>query len=182
MLMISIKDIPKSEQHTHAHRLLRECLKPLDIDYSADTAIIKNKYGKPSLAEYPEVKYNISHADGICACIVSEHECGIDCENVRIYRPNVMKRAFSEEEKNLVLNADENSRDLIFFRLWTLKEAYIKAIGIGLSFPMSKVNFSFDGNIINSNVSDCIFRQYILKDGKFVVSVCEQTVNISYES
>lgn len=182
MLMISIKDIPKNEQHNHAHKLLRECLKPLNIAYSEDTAITKNRYGKPSLTEYPDIKYNISHADGISACIVSEYECGIDCENVREYRPNVMKRAFSDDEKNMILSAPENQRNLLFFRLWTLKESYIKAIGMGLSFPLNQANFSFENGIINSNITDCRFRQYILRNGKFIVSVCEQIVNISCES
>lgn len=182
MLMISIIDIPKIEQHNHAHRLLRECLKPLNIDYSENVEITKNKYGKPSLSEYSNVRYNVSHADGISACIVSEYECGIDCENVREYRPNVMKRAFSDNEKNMILSAPENQRNLLFFRLWTLKESYIKAIGMGLSFPLNQANFSFENGIINSNINGCRFRQYILRDGKFIVSICEQIVNISCES
>ncbi len=182
MLIISIKDIPRTEQHTHAHRILRECLKPLGIDYSEDAKTTKNRYGKPSLTEFPDIKYNISHADGISACIVSDYECGIDCENVREYRPQVMKRAFSERERNAVLSAPANEKNLLFFRLWTLKEAYIKSIGMGLSFPMNKANFSFENGRINSNIMDCCFRQYILHDGKFVLSICEQIVNISPET
>lgn len=182
MLIISIKDIPKGEQHAHTHKLLRESLKSLGIPYCEHTAITKNRYGKPSLTDFPNIKYNISHADGISACIVSEYECGIDCENVREYRPQVMKRAFSEDERNTVLSAPENERNLLFFRLWTLKEAYIKAIGMGLSFPMNKVNFSFENGRINSNITDCRFRQYILRGGKFVLAICEQIVNISPET
>lgn len=182
MLIISIKDIPKSEQHSHAHRLLRECLKPFGIVYSENTETAKNRYGKPSLTEFPNIKYNISHADGISACIVSEYECGIDCENVREYRPQVMKRAFSEDERNSILSAPESEKNLLFFRLWTLKEAYIKAIGMGLSFPMNKANFSFEDGKINSNITDCRFRQYILRDGKFVLAICEQIVNIFPET
>lgn len=174
MLMISIHDVPKNEQHTHAHKLLRECLKPYNIDYSENTEIIKNRYGKPSLAENQEIKYNISHADGISACIVTDSECGIDCENVRQYRPNVMKRAFSESEAELVLSAPDSERDLIFFRLWTLKEAYIKATGIGLSFPMKNAVFSLENNKITSDIQGFQFRQYILHDKKFIVSVCCQ--------
>ena len=60
--------------------------------------------GKPSLALFPDIHYNISHAEGIAACIVSDFECGIDCERVREYRPNVMKRAFSEKEREIVEN------------------------------------------------------------------------------
>ena len=80
MLMISIREMDKKELHTHAHRLLRECLRPLGVDYGEDTPVTKGKMGKPSLADRPDIHYNLSHANGIAACIVSEQECGIDCE------------------------------------------------------------------------------------------------------
>ncbi len=173
MLMISIKDMDKKELHTHAHRLLRECLRPLGIDYGEDTPVIKGKMGKPSLADRPDIHYNLSHANGIAACIVSEQECGIDCENVREHRPNVMKRAFSANERQMVENASAEERDLLFFRLWTLKEAYVKALGTGISYPMDKAEFSFRGGEIVTNIKDCRFRQYIISGGKYVVAVCE---------
>ena len=172
--MVSIGDIPKSEQHNRAHKLLRECLKPLKISYPAELSC--GEYGKPYLAEHPEVKFNLSHSDGIAACIVSDHECGIDCEKVRNFHPKAMQRAFSDAERELVNSAPEEERDLLFFRIWTLKEAYIKAIGRGLSFPMDRVEFSFDGDRVISNVPDFRFRQYVIH-GEFVVSICEQIVN-----
>ena len=83
MLAISIKDVQKKEQRTHAHNLLRECLKVCGIDYIQDkTPVVRNEHGKPSLKDYPEIHYNMSHADGITACMLSDSECGIDCENV----------------------------------------------------------------------------------------------------
>ncbi len=173
MLMISIKDMDKNELHAHAHRLLRECLIPLGIDYGEDTPVIKGKMGKPSLEGRPDIHYNLSHAKGIAACIVSEKECGIDCENVREYRPNIMRRAFSESERQLVESASPEERDLMFFRLWTLKEAYVKAIGIGISYPLNEAEFSFRGEEIVTELKDCRFRQYIICGGKYVVSVCE---------
>lgn len=168
--MISMIDLPKNEQHSHAHNLLRECLKRLNIVYNEDTPVIKGERGKPSLAEYPDVKYNLSHADGIAACVVGDRECGIDCEKVRPFRPNVLKRAFSENEKALIGSAPENERDLLFFRLWTLKEAYVKALGVGIAYPLDTVEFSFDGDNIVTDIKDCSFRQYIIK-GEFVVSI-----------
>lgn len=173
MIIISIKDIPNKEQHSHAHKLLRECLKPLNIAYSEDMPITKNQYGKPSLTDYPEVFYNLSHAKGIAACIVSDAECGIDCEPIREYRPNVVKRAFSDSEKSMILSAPENQRNMLFFQLWTLKEAYIKAVGMGLSYPMSDIEFSFENGEILSNAIDYRFRQYILKN-KYIVSICKK--------
>jgi len=175
MLAISIKDVQKKEQRTHAHNLLRECLKVCGIDYIQDkTPVVRNEHGKPSLKDYPEIHYNMSHADGITACMLSDSECGIDCENVRQYRPNVVKRVFSESEKILLENTPENERDLLFFRLWTLKEAYVKAIGTGISYPMNTAEFSFEGKHIATNIKGFKFKQYILKNKKYVVSICRK--------
>ena len=173
MLMISIKDMDKRELHSHTHRVLRECLRPFGIEYTEDTPVIKGRMGKPSLAEHPHIHYNLSHANGIAACMVSDCECGIDCENVRDFRPNVMKRVFSDKEREMVENAPASDKSLLFFRLWTLKEAYVKAIGTGIAFPMDTASFSFSGNRIVTDIESCRFRQYIIGSGKFVVSVCE---------
>ena len=173
MIMISLTCTDRVGLHRHAHRLLGECLKLRKIEYSEDTPVIKGRMGKPSLAEHPDVHYNLSHAEGITACIVSDYECGIDCEKVRKYRPNVMKRAFSASERKMVESAPEAEKDLIFFRLWTLKESYVKAIGSGISYPMDTVEFRFEGDRIITDLPGCRFRQFIIKGGSFVAAVCE---------
>lgn len=171
MIAVSLIDIDKKNQHSHAHRLLRECLKPFGVDYTEDSPVTKGKFGKPSLTEHPEIHYSISHADGISACIVSGKECGIDCERIRPLRPAVMRRAFSENEKQLVEEAPEEQRDTLFFRLWTLKEAYIKAVGTGLSFPLEQAEFILTEDGFTTAIDGYKFRQYIIR-GEFVVSVC----------
>lgn len=172
MLLISLKELEHKEYHCHAHNLLRECLKTYGIDYNADTPIIKNDMGKPSLAERPDIHFNLSHAKGISACIVSERECGIDCEQKREYRPNVAKRAFSESEREFLESLPEEERDMMFTRLWTLKESYVKAIGTGISYPLNTVGFAFDGDEIISDKKGCRFRQYLIHGGKYIVSLC----------
>lgn len=174
MLLISLMDIDRKKQHSHAHALLRECLKAHDIAYSEDTPLVRNSMGKPSLAEYPELHFNLSHANGIAACIVSERECGIDCERVRPYRENVVKRAYSESEKELLSCTPEAERDLLFFRLWTLKEAYVKAIGTGISYPLNTVEFSFENGSVITNITGYSFRQYLIRGGEYIVSICEK--------
>lgn len=169
-IKISFDKVHHSEQHQLAHGLLRDMLKKVyGIDYSEDM-ISKNSYGKPYLTDYPEIFFNVSHSNGITACITDSRECGIDCEKVREYRPNVMKRAFSESEREIVENAPENERNLLFFTFWTLKEAYVKAIGKGLSYPMNEVKFQLIDGDITSNIKDYKFSRYIYNDGEFVVS------------
>ena len=73
----------------------------------------------------------------------------------------------------MVETAPEDKKSELFFRLWTLKEAYVKAIGVGISYPMNTVEFSFDSGRIITNIKDCRFRQYIVGNREFIVSVCE---------
>lgn len=173
MLLISVKNVPKGQHHFHAHSLLRSCLGSMGIDYNENTPIVKNKLGKPSLADFPNVHYNLTHADGIAACIVSNKQCGIDAEKIRPYRENVIKRIFSDAEKTMFDNTPQELRNKLFFRLWTLKESYVKAIGIGVSYPMNTVEFSFQDNQIISNIQDYSFTQYII-DNEFIVAVCQK--------
>ena len=172
-----LDSVPHKEQHRAAHGLLADMLKRLyGIDYTEDM-ITKGKYGKPYLADYPEIFFNLSHSEGITACITEDRECGIDCEKVREYRPNVMKRAFSEKEREMIENAAESERDLLFFTLWTLKEAYIKAMGKGLSYPMDEVEFTFENDAVTSNITDFEFRRYIIEGGKFVIATAVKIKN-----
>ena len=172
MLLISLKDLERKEQHDHAHNLLRECLRTYGIAYSEDTPVDKNDMGKPSLAEHPDIHFNLSHAKGIAACIVTDRECGIDCEQVRKCSQGVMRRAFTESERTLVEALPEDQQDLMFTRIWTLKESYVKALGIGVSYPLNTVGFSFDGDRIISDKDGCSFRQYLIHGSRYVVSVC----------
>ena len=172
MILISTEQVPKAEQHTHAHALLSRALKEFGTAYIlGETPLVFGEHGKPSLSERPEVHFNISHADGIAAAVVSENECGIDCERVRAYDPRVMKRVCTEAEQAAISSAPEDERDLLFFRLWTLKEAYVKALGKGLSFPLRKAEFAFDGDKILTELS-CAFTQYVINN-EFAVAVCE---------
>lgn len=178
MIRISLKNVPNKEQHCHAHSLLKDLLKKYNIDYNAETAIGKNRYGKPFLADYPHIRFNVSHAKGIAACIVENRECGIDCEQVRNYYPNVAKRVFADSELALLEAAPDAEKDLLFFRLWTLKEAYVKAIGQGISYPMREVAFSFENGQVVCSDKNYDFRQYILKNEQFVVSTVVYRINL----
>lgn len=172
MLIISTKNVSKSEQHSHAHSLLSCALREYGIDYvNGATPMVYGEQGKPALAEHHGVHFNISHADGISAVVVSENECGIDCESVRRHNPRAAERVCSESEQAMLKAASETERDLLFFRLWTLKEAYVKALGKGLSFPMREAEFAFDGDRIKTEISGCMFSQYII-DSELFVAVC----------
>ncbi len=163
----------KHEQHEAAHRLLQECL-PLyarehGISVSKAAPVLSfGEMGKPVFRDYPRIHFNLSHCMGLAVCLFSETECGVDCESIRKYKPRTAQRVCTPQE-NATLEAAEDP-DILFTRLWTLKEAYVKAIGIGISYPLREVGFVIDGENIVSNRTDASFMQLLLPD--HVVSVC----------
>lgn len=172
MLVFKTGIFDKKSGHETVHALLGECLGRQGIEYRGESQLGFGEHEKPYLMEFPDVHFNLSHARAICACLVSGFECGVDCENVRPYRPRVTERCYTDTEKQAVEALSGTERDLMFFRLWTLKEAYVKAIGIGISYPMNEAEFWFEGKKLYSNINDCTFEQYII-NGRYVLSVCK---------
>lgn len=161
----------RSEQHEAAYRLLSESVKRLCgiTSYTFE----KGEHGKPFFAEYPEIKFNISHCSGLAVCGISEGEIGVDAELIRPYNGKVMRRIFSESEQNYILFSENQNRD--FFRFWTLKECFGKAVGTGISSDLKNYGFEISDDINNSprceKITDKIFTQKILQK-KWVVSIC----------
>ncbi|MGN0580185.1 MAG: 4'-phosphopantetheinyl transferase family protein [Ruminococcus sp.] len=173
MLIISVKDVSVQSRHVHAHSLLKSCLRLHGIAYETDCGLVRNKYGKPSLETGCGVHFSLTHAEGIAACVTSPFECGIDAEPVKKYRPNVVRRAFSRSEQEQLEALDsEDERILLFTRLWTLKEAYVKALGIGISYPLAEAEFDLSDGSIRTPIQDFTFRNYLVCGERFSVSVC----------
>lgn len=107
-----------------------------------------NKFGKPEIESSGSpslLRFNLSHCAGLVVCAVTiGREIGVDCENINRNAEisNLASRVFSPREQEYLDSAPESQRALAFFRLWTLKEAYVKARGIGLSLSLQK--FSMD--------------------------------------
>lgn len=96
-----------------------------------------NKQGKPELANDPHLQFNLSHSrDQALLTVGYEHPLGIDIEyfSGRPYL-GIAQHLFSQREIEAVHNAPLRLQPLIFFTIWTQKEALIKACGLGLSYP-----------------------------------------------
>ena len=91
----------RREEHETAYKMLSYGLKNLyDI---TEYNIEKGEHGKPFIAEYPEIKFNISHCNGLVVCGFSDNDIGVDAELIRDFSPRVMERIFSAEEKEKCL-------------------------------------------------------------------------------
>ncbi len=117
-------------------RLLATHLPPGQLHFSrADS-------GRLLLAGDTGWHISLSHAASGIAVIVSQSPCGIDIEPPRPAAiEKVAARYFSEAEKSALQAAAPAERLTLFFRLWTLKEASVKALGEGLAGNMSRLAF-----------------------------------------
>src|SRR5262249_15930829 len=99
-------------------------------------------YGKPALAgEYKDspLRFNLSHSYRLGLIAVTENnELGVDVEYMRAYfaSEHIARRFFSPREVEAFNAVAPEDRVTAFFRCWTRKEAFIKAIGKGLSQPL----------------------------------------------
>lgn len=98
----------------------------------ADYAYGKN--GKPYLRDRQNLFFSLSHSEHHLVCAVADTEIGVDIEPVSTLRPAVMRRCFTREEQEWI--GDDATR---FSRLWTMKEAYMKWTGSGLSVPANEI-------------------------------------------
>jgi 4'-phosphopantetheinyl transferase len=107
--------------------------------------------GKPEISNpgVPPLRFNLTHTAGLVACVINLFgECGIDAEKiVPRHRPGaVARRMFSSEEYLNHQALGGYDRLEYFFERWTLREAYVKARGIGIRFPTQKLCFRIDSS------------------------------------
>lgn len=137
-----------AQQFLVARALLRSTLSRYRDVAPRDWTFQQNQYGRPSVCT-PDcgqaLSFNVSHTDGLVVCAVSETaRIGIDVENLsrQLDFHGLARHSFSEHEvAALELSTDEELVDK-FYSLWTLKESYIKARGMGLSIPLDSFGFT----------------------------------------
>lgn len=103
------------------------------------------RHGEPFLAGVrgasENVRFNLAHsADAALIAIADDREVGIDleriCHNVESLKP--AERFFSPDEFERLRHVPDDQANRLFFTLWTCKEAYLKAIGTGLSLELDR--------------------------------------------
>jgi 4'-phosphopantetheinyl transferase len=100
--------------------------------------------------------FNVSHSHGIALyAITREREVGVDVEYVRhdMAGESIAERFFSAQEVARLRALPAEAQPLAFFNCWTRKEAFIKAIGEGLSFPLDQFEVSLDAKEPSAMVS-----------------------------
>ncbi len=140
-----------------AHSLKRAVLSWADQTvYPLDWRFTEGPYGKPSIEGRADLHFNISHCRGLVACAL-RFGCPVGVDVEWIGRPapiEVAQHFFSAAEAEWLARQPDTARHHGFFRLWTLKEAYIKAVGRGLLHPLSAFSISVESLTLSSLNSD----------------------------
>lgn len=180
--MVWIYQMPLLEQEGKSKRevekeaggqlLMKGLAEACKIRAEQEPVIKRGEHGKPYLADFPDIHYNISHTDRLLVCGIGDVELGIDVERIRPFKENVMKRVLSEAEQRTAESLQKEQQPEYFFRIWTLKESYGKAAGCGLSMDMKDISFELkpEGEIYCSR-SGVYCRQWMLRED-YVLSVC----------
>jgi 4'-phosphopantetheinyl transferase len=117
-------------------RILGEYLKiePRMIEFSY------NQYGKPYLAGC-NIKFNVSHSRGRVLCAITlNDELGVDLEHTEkdFDFIETAEKCFSETELGILKGVPKSKQREAFYKIWTKKEAVVKAIGKGISTPLTE--------------------------------------------
>jgi 4'-phosphopantetheinyl transferase len=135
-----------------AHDLLRRTLSAHGGRAPHEWAFTSSAHGKPTLTPALRAEtglsFNLAHTDGLVACaVVREEAIGIDVETIDRGADAfaVARRFFSAAEIVDLERCAESTRPTRFVEIWTLKEAYVKAVGNGLALPMNDFGFVLEG-------------------------------------
>jgi len=133
--------------------LMRVALSSYDSSIAAASwNFTYSDFGKPAISEEQNsasLHFNLSHSAGKVVLAVSRFkDIGVDVECARKSRriAAIAQRYFSDTEADELLILPEDKQQSRFYDLWTLKEAYIKACGMGLTIPLQYLSYGFSGD------------------------------------
>ncbi|WP_290947271.1 4'-phosphopantetheinyl transferase superfamily protein [Fibrobacter sp.] len=111
----------------------------------ADERIAYGENEKPFLADCPGIHFNLSHSGERVMCVISPFEVGCDVEIIKGNRGRLAERFFLPEESAWIKHFESlEMQTEAFYRLWTLKECYMKVTGRGMSLMPDKFALHVD--------------------------------------
>lgn len=96
-----------------------------------DLSLAYGRYGKPYLAQCPDVHFNLSHSGTIALCAVAWEPVGADVELRHKHDEGIAELCFTGDERRWM--CEQPDADIAFTRMWVRKESYLKLLGTGLT-------------------------------------------------
>ena len=136
--------------------------------------IVEGENGKPYLPGHPGIYFNISHSEQRAIAVFSDVEAGCDIEYAKVSPGlGLAERFFCPEECRYILKQEEKRQAATSYRLWTLKESFLKATGFGLKLPLDQFCISLEGEIrVRQQVNQKKYYFKEWRDGEYQIAVC----------
>ena len=138
---------------------------------SADKII----YGENDKPKIEGICFNLSHSHDMVVCAISEKEVGCDVEKIKKVKGKIAEHFFTKNEAAYLQALGEEERQNEFFRIWTLKESYLKMTGEGMKLALNQFEFVFGEGVKvlrNGEICNCFIKEYTLPGYK--LSVCAE--------
>jgi 4'-phosphopantetheinyl transferase len=136
-------------EYALSHAMVRLALSEYAPVKPQDWQFLTGEKGKPEIASPPldiPLWFNLSHTGGFAVCVAGRaRHLGVDVENMnrKASHQELAEHFFAPAEYEYLRNLPPSLQREAFFRIWTLKEAYIKADGRGLAIPLDSFSFRF---------------------------------------
>ncbi len=102
---------------------------------SAEEAVDEN--GKPWLPRCPGLHFSLSHSGAFAMCAAADKPVGCDIQLAAPRSLRIAERYFTQAERERIRAQEtEEARQAMFYRIWTLKESFVKCLGLGLRLPL----------------------------------------------
>jgi 4'-phosphopantetheinyl transferase len=132
----NIKNVLLQTRYLFIHARLRQLL-GIKLKLAPEKIVIaRTSFGKPFLPENPDLVFNLSHSDDkFLIALARNCWLGVDIEKVktRVDFSGLVSKCFAEEEKYHWHKLPKAEKETEFYRFWTRKEAFVKAVGRGLA-------------------------------------------------
>lgn len=144
------------------HSMLRILLSRYLQNSPENILLSTNEYGKLFLPK-SDVFFNISHSENmVMLAFVRKMQIGVDIEKIKYLNDylQIAKNCFLPEESRRIYSyANEDNSMECFYKIWTIKEAYVKACGDGLSKSLKSFVILEDGTVKDYS-NDIVYNYY----------------------
>jgi 4'-phosphopantetheinyl transferase len=138
----------KKEEFLSSRLLLRFLLTRYSKMGAEGVEAIPDTMGRPFWMRGREripLYFSLSHTRGMICCAIAdcaETGCDVEQDRPRKYEKELSRKVFSEQEADCYHHLAEGKQREFFYRSWTLKEAFVKAMGKGLRIPLTSLSFT----------------------------------------
>ena len=130
------------------------------------------KSGKPYLREYPDIHFNLSHSGAYVCCGLSDSPVGVDIQKITDVKKGLAGRFFTEDDNRRLNACSGEERKALFFRMWSIKESFIKLTGRGMAQGLDTFEIDWEKNRVHDRGKSGTYAYFTTWDALTGYSAC----------